>query len=262
MTVPDGYVELRDQRGVGWVRADLAPRGLDGLWTAPEPFPDAKGRGGAGLLQLGPITAVVRPYRHGGALGRLLGERYAGPARVRRELEVHCALRHEGVPVVTPLAALARRHRAFWRLRLLTEREPDAVTLPAFCAANPALRHRAVEAAGITVRLAFQAGLRHPDLHLDNVLVALRGDCVRAVLVDLDRATIKAPVPEAARDAMLVRMARYLHRHAGRLPVRSSAVDRLRFLCALGLDAEQRREWWVRLSRKLARALRVRRLPG
>ena len=46
------------------------------------------------------------------------------------------------------------------------------------------------------------------------MLVAVRGDKVRAVLIDLDRATLKAPLSQGVQDAMLVRMARYLHRHA------------------------------------------------
>jgi hypothetical protein len=256
--VPEGFVEIREASGVGWVRSDLAELGADALWAEPEPLQAGRGRGGAGLLQLGTVTAVVRPFRRGGAFGRLLGDRYTGPNRVKRELELHCALRREGVPVVTPLAAMARKHRAFWRLRLLTEREPDALPLTLFCAEHPELRRRAVEAAAITVRLAFAAGLRHPDLHGDNVLVAARGDKVRAVLIDLDRATLKAPLGQGVQDAMLVRMARYLHRHAGRLVSRPSRVDRLRFLQGLGLDQPQRREAWVRLSRKLQRALAAR----
>jgi hypothetical protein len=257
MSVPEGYVELREKRGIAWVRQDLAGLGVDALWAAPEPMPDARGRGGAGLLRLGEVVAVVRSFRRGGAL-RLLGDRYTGPSRVRRELALHCELRADGVPVVTPLAALARKRHAFWRLRLLTEREPGAVPLPAFCAERPDLRRRAIEAAAITVRLAFDAGLRHADLHAENILVAEHGGLVRAVLVDLDKATRKAPVPESARDAMLVRMARHLHRHASRLPARPHPADRLRFLRALGLESQARRDAWIRLSRKLRLALAAR----
>lgn len=258
MTAPEGFVELREKNGIGWVRADLASLGLPAFWAEPAPLPGARGRGGAGLVTFGDLQAVVRPYRRGGALAPLLGDRYAGPDRVQRELELHCALRAEGVPVVTPLAAVARK-RHFWRLRLFTELEPAAVPLPAFCAAHPELRRHAVAAAAVTVRLAFQAGLRHPDLHAENVLLAQRGDNVRAVLIDLDRAVLKAPVPAREVDAMLVRMARHLHRHAGRLPVQASRADWLRFLRGLGMDDDTRRDAWVRLSGKLRRALRVRR---
>jgi hypothetical protein len=255
------FVEVREGRGLGWIRADLAAGGLRRLWTAPVPLPQAMGRGGVGTLDLDhDLVAVVRPFKRGGAFGRLLGERYARSARVRQELDVLMALRREGVPVVTPLAAIAQKHRAFWRLRLLTELEPGALPLPAFLAAHPQQRRWAVEAAGVVVRLAFAAGLRHPDLHPDNVLCSLRGDKVRAVLVDLDRARVRKPVPESDRDAMLVRMARYLHRHARRLPVRPARTDLLRFLRALGHDAAGRRAAWERLGIRLRRALARRRL--
>ena len=261
MSLPEGYVELRAPRAIGWVRADLAELGLPAFWVPLQPFPGAKGRGGVGVLSLREVlTAVVRPFVRGGAFGRLLGDRYPGPARVRRELEVLLRLRHEGVPVVTPLAAVAQKHRAFWRLRLLTEREAEALPLPAFVAAFPELRRFSIEAAGTLVRLAFAAGLRHPDLHADNVLCARHGDKVRAVLVDLDRAVVKAPVSERDRDGMLVRMARYLRRHAGKLAAAPARVDLLRFLRALGLDAAARRGAWERLGRRLRRQMARRRL--
>lgn len=261
MPLPEGYVELRLPRAIGWVRADLAALGLPAFWVPLQPLPGAKGRGGVGVLPLRDgLTAVVRPFVRGGAFGRLFGDRYPGPARVRRELGVLLALRREGVPVVTPLAAVAQKHRAFWRLRLVTEREVEAMPLPAFVAAFPELRRWSIEAAGTLVRLAFAAGLRHPDLHVDNVLCARHGEKVRAVLVDLDRAVVKAPVSERHRDAMLARMARYLHRHAGKLAAAPARVDLLRFLRALGMASEARRAAWERLGRRLRRQLARRRL--
>jgi hypothetical protein len=261
MALPAGFVEVRGRREVAWIRADLQPLGLDALWAEPAPMQDARGRGGVGSLQLTPaLCAVARQFRRGGAFGKLFGERYPGPARVRRELEVLARLRSEGVPVVVPLAALARRPRTFWRLRLLTELVPGALPLPAFCAADPVARHWAIEAAGVTLRLAWAQGLRHPDLHPDNVLVTRSGDKVRAVLVDLDRATLAPPLSASRGDAMLVRMARYLWRHKAAMPVAFTRADMMRFLRALGHDGDARRERFRRLQRQLERALELRRL--
>jgi hypothetical protein len=164
------------------------------------------------------------------------------------------------VPVVPPLAALARRPRTFWRLRLLTALEPGASPLPEFCAAQPGARRWAIEAAAVAVRLAFAAGLRHPDLHPDNVLCSLHGERVRAVLVDLDKARLAGPPSQQQSDAMLVRMARYLHRHRKKLPVQFGTADHLRFLRGLGLERGARQEAWHRLGRRLSRALAGRRL--
>jgi len=178
----EGFVEVRAGRAIGWIASELAELGLDPFWGPIEPLPLAKGRGGVGRLVVAGRELVVRPYRRGGALGSLLKDRYTGPSRAKNELEVLARLRAEGVPVVVPVAAVAQKHHAFWRLRLCTELLAEALPLPAFLAAHPELRRYTAEAVGIVVRLAFAAGLRHADLHLDNVLCAVRGDRVRAVL--------------------------------------------------------------------------------
>lgn len=258
MSLPAGFVEVRSPREIAWVRSDLAPLGADALWQEPTPLPFAKGRGGVGTLRLGQLEAVVRPFRRGGALRRLLGDRYPGPTRACQELEVLERLRQEGVPVVAPLAAVGRKRGAFWRLRLLTERLVGAMPLPAFCAADPQARRWAIEAAATAVRLAFARGLVHDDLHPDNVLVVRHGDKVRAVLVDLDKARLVDALTEAQRDAMLVRMARYVHKHRARTAVPFSKCDHLRFLAGLGFDRSARTVEVARLLPQIERALRRR----
>ncbi len=252
------FVASKDAGSLAWIRADLADVGAAAFWQPLLPLADAKGRGGAGTLRIGDVEMVVRPFRRGGALGTLLHDRYVRPSRVHRELEVLNALRQQGVPVVVPVAGVARRRGAFWQLRLCTERLHDVLPVPAFLAAFPGLRRFTAEAVGVVLRLAFGAGLRHPDLHLDNVLCQARGDRVRAVLVDLDRATLRAPVSEADRDAMLVRMQRHLVRHKARLPAVPSRAETMRLLRALGLDDAQRKVTWRRLAKKLQRQLRQR----
>lgn len=259
---PEGFVEVRKGRAVGWIASDLAPLGLEPFWAPLEPLAGAKGRGGIGLLALGGHQLVVRPYKRGGALGSLLRDRYTGPSRARRELDVLAALRAEGVPVVQPVAAVARRHHAFWRLRLCTELLPEALPLPAFLAAQPALRRFTAEAVGIVVKLAFAAGLHHPDLHLDNVLCAGRGDRVRAVLVDLDRARLQKPVAVDDQEAMLARMQRYVVRHRSKLAAVPSSAETMRFLRALGLPVAERHAAWRRIAARVDKAVRRRRWLG
>ena len=233
---------------------DLREVPLAEFWAKLEPMPGAKGRGGIGRLTIAGRELVVRPYRRGGALGALLNDRYSHPARARHELEVLHQLQMEGVPVVAPIAALAKKGGAFWRLRLCTEWLPDALTVPAFLAAYPERRRQTAEAVGLVVRLAFAAGLRHPDLHLDNVLVRPLADKVRAVLVDLDRARLE-PITDRVRDDMLVRMLRHLVRHRAKLPAVPSAAEAMRFLRGLGLTHSQRHELWPLLVAKLERSL-------
>lgn len=247
------FVELRQRGAVGWVHADLAGFGLEAFWADLAPLPGAKGRGGVGCLELGGRQLVVRPFRRGGALARLLQDRYPGSSRARRELELLEALRQEAVPVVVPIAAVARRGRAFWRLRLCTEREPDAVPLVEFLRDHPTRRRQAAAAFGTVVRLAFAAGLRHPDLHVDNVLCSMRGDKVRVVLVDLDRARLQKPLPERCRDDMLRRLQRHLVRHRGDLLAVPTRAETMRFLRAFGFEPAARHALWRRLQARLAR---------
>ena len=254
----DEFVELRARGAIGWVRADVAARGLEAFWAALEPLPGAKGRGGVGRLDLGGLQLVVRPFRRGGALGSLLKDRYRSPQRARAELATLAALRHEGVPVAVPVAAVARRRGAFWRLRLCTEWLPEAEPAPAFLAHHPELRRHVAGAIGTVVRLAFAAGLRHPDLHPDNVLCCARSDKVRAVLIDLDRATLRTPLDDSERDAMLVRMQRYLLRHRHKLAAVPTRAETMRFLRALWPERDARHAAWRRLATKLRASLRLR----
>jgi hypothetical protein len=249
------FGEARQRGEVGWVRSDLAEVPLDAFWKKLVPIPGAKGRGGVGLLRIGGLDLVVRPYRRGGALGALLHDRYSQPVRARRELEVLHKLQMEGVPVVAPVAALARKGGAFWRLRICTEWLSDAQTVPAYLAAHPCRRRQVAEAVGLVIRLAFAAGLRHPDLHLDNILCRASGDKVRAVLVDLDRARIEAPLTDRSRDEMLVRLQRHLVRHKAKLPAVPTLAETMRFLRGMGLEQAERAVVWRRLQGKLSRSL-------
>ena len=146
-------------------------------------------------------TAVQEPP--GGSLGFLLPKSYLDPERPQRELRLLLRLQKKGVPVVTPLAALARKQGLFYRLRLLTELLPGAMPLPAFLARHPRLRGAAIEEAGRVVRLAFAAGLWHPDLHPDNLLAHIpedaedtAGKAPEVRLLDLDRAADTADIDE------------------------------------------------------------------
>ncbi|MCA8973906.1 MAG: hypothetical protein KDC98_04255 [Planctomycetes bacterium] len=262
MVAPEGFVELRRGSGFGWVTAELAEVGTEPFWGELLPLEGVKGRGGVGVLTVAGRELVVRPCRRGGALGRLLEDRYVSSRRVRHEIETLIGLRAEGVPAVLPIAAVARRHGVYWRMRLCTERVVDAAPLPAFMAAHPELRRVTAEAVGTLLRLAFAAGLRHPDLHLDNVICASRGDLVRALLVDLDRARLQKPLAQGDIDAMLVRMARYIVRHQRKLAAVPTRCECLRLLRALGLSRAARKETFLRLDQKLRRALGRRRWLG
>lgn len=260
MTTDEQYrrVDLRGEKSL--LRQDLADVLPGLLWTTGSPLPGAKGRGGVSVLSLKHgIRAVARDYCRGGSIGFLLRKSYLDPARPQRELQLLLKLRKKGVPVVTPLAALARKQGLFWRLRLLTELLPGAMPLPAFLAEHPTQRRAAIEEAGRVVRLAFGAGLWHPDLHPDNLLACLteEGRRPEVRLLDLDRAELRKQLTTAEQDRMLLRMARYLRRHQGDLPIEPTRQDHLRFLKGMGMELRERhlklRELMPLLRQELAR---------
>ncbi len=243
------------------VRADLADLDLDRWWQEGRPLSGAKGRGdGVRVVDVREdLKAVVRSYRRGGVLRVVLHERFFHAQRAPQELAVLAALRAAGVPTVEPLAALARRAGPLWRLRLATALVADARPLPAFVAEHPTLRRAAVAAAGATVAKAFEAGLWHRDLHPDNLIARVAPEGVEVLLLDLDRALLVPPLPDARRLGMLVRMARYLIRHQPDLPVAPSRQDTVRFLAGTGLTRGDRRAVIELLIPRLARQVASRR---
>lgn len=259
--VPEGFVQLVARGGRAFVRADLAQIPTTAWWADGDPLPGAKGRGRVTRTEVGGLDVVLRTYRRGGSLRRVLPDAFRSPTRALRELQALATLRARGVPAVEPVAAVARRRGLLWELRLATVRVPDALPLPDFVARRPGLRREAVRAAGRVVARAFAAGMIHPDLHPDNFVARAGDDGLEIVLLDLDRAMITGEVSQGARDAMLVRMARYLLRHRDDLPIRPSATDLLRFLDGLGLDRAARRRAMGRLGQELARQAARRNLP-
>lgn len=64
-------------------------------------------------------------------------------------------------------------------------------------------------ATGALLRSAFAAGVEHADLNLRNILLTGAVEAPRALLIDLDRATVHAqPVSDVMREAMLARLHR------------------------------------------------------
>ncbi len=234
------------------VREDLADVPLRAWWQGGVALPGALGRGGVRVIEVGGHAVVIRRHRRGGALRHLLPDRFRSPDRAVEELAVTAELASRGVLVAEPLAALAHRAGLGFELAFATILVRDSSPLPDFVARYPALRHAALRGAGALVARAFAAGLRHPDLHPGNLLArASATGTVDIVLIDLDRARLVATVSEAQRDAMLVRMARWLWRHASKLDVTVRARDFAEFLRGMGLVRAERRLAWDRMARKL-----------
>lgn len=260
--VPDGFVRRIEKGSVAILRNELSGVDDEVLWRRAEALGVDTGRGSIWRTRLGDLELVMRDYRRGGLLRALLPDVFASPRRACRELEVSVLLARAGVPTIEVMGAVARRRGPGWQLRLVTRRLDGATDLVAFAAEHPRHRHAAVRAAGAVVAAAFAAGLAHPDLHPANLLARLVDDAVQVVLIDLDRTRLVPRIDAPLRDAMLVRMARWLRRHAQDLPLRPTRSDHLRFLAGMGMDRAARHVLWPTLDRRLQAALQRRGLAA
>ena len=220
------------------------------LYDAAAARPDAQaftGRGAAWRMTTPHGDWVVRHYRRGGAIARVLHDEYlrAGEPRPLRELHASIAARARGVDTPEVVAAIAYLSGPLYRADLATRfvagsRDLATVTFESdeafpvegdritVCAA-------AWHAAGRLLRATFAAGIEHADLNLRNILIAGAPTTPRALLLDLDRATVhERPLTTAVRSGMLARLhrsRRKLEQAAGRV---TGAAELAAFEAGLG----------------------------
>ena len=152
----------------------------------------AGGRGAIAYLRDGERRWVLRHYRRGGAVARLLADRYlftgAGRTRAFREWRLLRELVALALPVPHPVAARYLRDGLFYRADLITEELPSRLTLAQALAAGPLPPERWA-AVGRCIGRFHAHGVRHADLNAHNVVLDPRGD---VYLLDFDRGRIVA----------------------------------------------------------------------
>jgi 3-deoxy-D-manno-octulosonic acid kinase len=174
---------------------------------------EAQGRGAALIVRAldGAGSWVLRHYRRGGWVARLTPDRYVWTGleqtRAWREWRLTARLRELGLPVPEPIAARVIRRGRVYTADLITRLIPEAETLAAI------LRSRALPAAawsrlGAMLRRLHEAGVRHDDINVSNILLRADGSFH---MIDFDRAAIVAP--GAWRERNLARFHRSLEKH-------------------------------------------------
>ena len=173
-----------------------------------------RGRGVSWAFNAGPERCVVRHYRRGGAMARMLDDRYLriGSTRPANELNASIALRSRGVNSPEVIAYAVYPAGAYYRADIVTRWIPASEDLATVTfgadASTDVDRAAAWAATGRLLRSAFENGAHHPDLNLRNVLVTgARADST-AWLIDLDRCRVRSSASDAARRRMLERFHR------------------------------------------------------
>ncbi len=193
-------------------------RALSGAMSTEIPkdlraFDRASGRGPTVVLPLAGSDSYLhlRPVRHGGWFGSLLGARLLGLSRPLDELRVTASLAARGAPVPGPALVIAERSGAFWNAAVGTVFERDAMDGVAFLSAAPGRKTllAAAGAAGRAIRRFHEHGGSHPDLHLGNLLVRVDSNGgSEVIVVDLDRAKQTDAVTPSQRMRELMRLER------------------------------------------------------
>ena len=135
----------------------------------------SSGRGKAWFVRGERFPMVLRRYRRGGMMARLLGDRFLGvfPESSRAFLEYALLERmiSLGLPVPMPVAAIAEKKGLFIRCSMLEERIEDSRSV-AEIIAERALSAEETDAIGMTIRRFMDAGVYHSDLNIRNILQA------------------------------------------------------------------------------------------
>ncbi len=177
---------------------------------------EARGRGTTHFVRSGRQHFVLRHYRRGGLMARLMGDRYfwrnESATRSFAEWQLLYHLHRAGLPVPAPIAARYRRHGFLYTADLITERMVDSVSLA------EQLRRRGIPILGwITIGRCIRAfhdlGVCHPDLNAHNILLV--GDDL-VYLIDFDRGSLRKPGLWC--DSNLVRLRRSLEKITYKLP--------------------------------------------
>ena len=182
------------------------------------------GRGGVCFIDSGAGHWVLRHYRRGGAIARLVRDRYLwfGARRTRsfREWRLLAQLTHLGLPVPAPVAARYERGPVTYRADLITERLPVSQTL-ADVVTGTSLDAYGWRRIGETIARFHAHGVHHADLNAHNIMLS---PGPQVYLLDFDRGRIQARGSWEAR--VLARLRRSLEKiRSERQGVRFSDED-------------------------------------
>jgi 3-deoxy-D-manno-octulosonic acid kinase len=170
----------------------------------------AAGRGTVAFVRDGERRWVLRHYRRGGLVARLLDDAYlwtgADRTRAFREWRLLRDLRAAGLPVPVPVAARYVRSGLFYRADLVTEELPARRTLAQALAQAP-LDAKTWRTIGACVGRLHARGVHHADLNAHNLLLGAQGE---VYVLDFDRGRIR---PRGAwEQAVLARLQRSLRK--------------------------------------------------
>jgi len=153
------------------------------------------GRGNTMFVGNIPRQFVLRHYRRGGLLGKVVRDSYifSGEDLTRSFMEWRLLdkLASNNMNVPRPAAARFCRRGTFYTADIITVRIPDVVSLPQYIAAED--RDESFwQSVGQAIWKFHEAGVYHADMNAYNVQVDKDGDIW---MLDFDKGALKSPGP-------------------------------------------------------------------
>ncbi|MCC6593114.1 MAG: 3-deoxy-D-manno-octulosonic acid kinase [Xanthomonadales bacterium] len=204
-------------------------------WFDPAHWPRRRvldrGRGATFAIEADFGPAVLRRYRRGGAVARVLKDRYVwtGEAQARpfAEFRLLAAAFAAGLPVPRPLAAQVRRRGAFYSGDLLMAEIARTQTLSARLQVESDWTSFDWDGVGRTLGRVHAAGFRHADLNAHNLLLDDDGG---VHVIDWDRG--RRCAAGAWAETVLARLQRSLRKLFGERAEAADAREGWRLLLA------------------------------
>lgn len=160
--------------------------------AAGQPEATAEGRGANYFVRHAEQCWVLRHYRRGGLVGKVLDDRYLGRHHLRsrpwREWTLLNTLYRENFPVPRPVAARFEGGWLSYRADLITEQIQNVAPLSRLLSSG-ALPPPQWLAIGRCIRRFHRRGVCHADLNAHNILLDTTGE---VFLLDFDRGEIRA----------------------------------------------------------------------
>lgn len=149
------------------------------------------GRGTSYFFSVAGQDRVLRHYRRGGLIGKIILDQYIGlsltMSRSWQEWQLLSILYSEGFPVPRPVAAGIRRSFLFYRADLITIQIPETTTLASVLDVGD-LTLDCWFSIGECIRVFHDRGVYHADLNAHNILLN-KDD--KVFLLDFDRGRIR-----------------------------------------------------------------------
>ncbi|GAB3014643.1 3-deoxy-D-manno-octulosonic acid kinase [Bowmanella dokdonensis] len=174
----------------------------------------AKGRGTTYFIESDGQPLVLRHYRRGGLVGKILTDQflYLGLQQTRpwREVKLLDWMVQRQLPVPRPVAAHVERRGLVYRADIIQQQIPDARDLHQILCTQP-LEPDLWQKVGQAISRMHQMQVYHHDLNIHNLML---DKAEKVWLIDFDRCAVKSG--QGWKQANLERLQRSLNKETGR----------------------------------------------